>query len=167
MSIQKNIPRATIAYIDGANLHKSITALGWKMNYRFFLRWMTQKYNISTAYIFIGFIASNTDLYTRLQGYGYQLIFKETTFDGAGNVKGNCDADLVLKVAQDFYEGRLEAAVLVTSDGDYSSLAAFLKKSGRLRTILSPSNNCSFLLRKLNVPIAYLDQFREKLSSKG
>ena len=93
-------------------------------------------------------------------------MYKEVTYDGDGKVKGNCDADLVLKVARDYYEGHLAQAILVTSDGDYSSLAAFLKEKNVFRTLLSPSNKCSFLLRKLNIPVVYLDMVREKLVSK-
>src|SRR3989344_3692955 len=119
-----------IAYIDGANLHKSVTALGWKLDYRMFRRWLEQKYFIDSAYLFIGLVPRNKDLYMRLQEYGYVLVYKEITYDGDGKVKGNCDADLVLKVAQDYYESRLTQAILVSSDGDYSGLVGFLKEKG-------------------------------------
>lgn len=157
----------TIAYIDGANLYTSIGALGWKLDYKVFRRWLEQKYRVEAAYLFIGLVPSNKDLYTRLQEYGYILVYKEVTYDGDGKVKGNCDADLVLKVAQDYYEKRLERAVIVSSDGDYSSLVAFLRDSGTFRVLLSPSNSCSFLLRKLNIPIVYMDMLRGKLALQG
>ena len=94
------------------------------------------------------------------------MVYKEITYDGDGKVKGNCDADLVLKVTRDFYEGRFSQALLVASDGDYAGLVAFLREKGKFRTLLSPSNTCSFLLRKLNVPIVYLDQLRGKLARR-
>jgi len=155
-----------IAYIDGANLHKSISALGWKLDYRMFRRWLEQKYGVEAVYIFIGLVPAQRSLYLRLQEYGYVLVYKEVTYDGDGRVKGNCDADLVLKVTQDYYEGRIAQAILVASDGDYSSLVAFLKEKRVFRTLLSPSNNCSFLLRKLNIPIVYLNMLRGKLEKK-
>ena len=155
-----------IAYIDGANLHKGIAGLGWKLDYRVFRRWLEQKYGVQAAYLFIGLIPKSKGLYTHLQESGYILAYKEVTYDGDGKVKGNCDADLVLKVARDYYEGHLAQAILVTSDGDYSSLAAFLKEKNVFRALLSPSNKCSFLLRKLNIPVVYLDMVREKLVSK-
>ena len=154
------------AYIDGANLHKSIGALGWKLDYRVFRRWLEQKYQVNAVYLFLGLVPQNKDLYMRLQEYGYILVYKEITYDGDGKVKGNCDADLVLKVARDYYEGRLGRALLISSDGDYSSLVAFLKEMGVFRALLSPSNHCSFLLRKLNIPIVYLDELRGKLAFK-
>lgn len=158
--------KKTICYIDGANLHKSIGALGWKLDYRVFRRWLEQKYGVDAVYIFIGLVPANKSLYVQLQEYGYILVYKEITYDGDGKVKGNCDADLVLKAAQDFYEGRLTRAILVASDGDYSSLVAFLKERDVFRVLLSPSNNCSFLLRKLNISIVYLNMLRNKLSRK-
>ena len=155
------------AYIDGANLHKGIKSLGWKLDYRVFRRWLEQKYNVKQAYLFIGLVPKHKDLYTFLQKCGYILVYKEVTYDNDGKVKGNCDADLVLNVMRDFYEHDLNEAVLVTSDGDYSSLVTFLKEKRVFRALLAPSNHCSFLLRKLNIPIVYLDNLREKLAIKS
>ncbi len=158
---------ATIAYIDGSNLHKGVASLGWKLDYKVFRRWLEQKYGIAAVYLFIGLIPANKNLYTCLQEYGYILVYKEVTYDGDGKVKGNCDADLVLKATQDYYEGRLGRAVLVAGDGDYSGLVAFLKERGVFQTLLCPNNNCSFLLRKLNIAIVYLNALRGKLELRG
>ena len=155
------------AYIDGANLHKGIKSLGWKLDYRVFRRWLEQKYNIKEVYLFIGLVPKHKDLYTFLQKCGYILVYKEVTYDGDGKVKGNCDADLVLNVMRDFYEHNLNKTVLVTSDGDYSSLVAFLKEKEVFRALLSPSKSCSFLLRKLNIPIVYLNMLKGKLAIRG
>lgn len=54
------------AYIDGANLHKGIKSLGWKLDYRVFRRWLEQKYNITEVYLFIGLVPKHKDLYTFL-----------------------------------------------------------------------------------------------------
>ncbi|MBI2062426.1 MAG: NYN domain-containing protein [Candidatus Yanofskybacteria bacterium] len=145
------------AYIDGANLHKGIADLRWKLDYKRFRVWLKDKYGIETAYLFIGLVLENKDLYTRLQEMGYVLVYKEITYDGSGKVKGNCDADLVLKAVVDFYENKFDKAVLVSNDGDYAGLVKFLKGKEAFRSIISPSNKCSFLLRKLNVPLVYLD----------
>ncbi len=151
-------------YIDGANLHKGVAGLGWKLDYKKFRVWLKDKYSIEKAYLFLGLIPKYKNLYTFLQEAGYTLVFKETTYDTDGKAKGNCDADLVLKTIVDFYEKNSNKVVLVASDGDYSSLVAFLKEKEVFQTLVSPSNNCSFLLRKLNIPIVYLDTQRTKLS---
>ena len=156
-----------IAYIDAANLHKGTKELGWDVDYRRFRVWLKDKYSIETAYLFIGLVPSNKDLYTKLQEAGYVLIYKEVTYDGAGRIKGNCDAELVLKTAVDYYEQRFAEAVIVASDGDYACLVKFLKEKKSFLSLLSPSNKCSYLLRKLNVPIVYLDTKKNKFIDRG
>ena len=151
------------AFIDGANLHKGIEELGWKLDYARFRRWLSEKYRITQAYIFIGFIPNNKDLYNFLRTTGFTLVFKETTCDHAGKIKGNCDADLVLRAAAEYYEKKFDNAVIVASDGDYVGPVNFLKARGVFRSLISPSNKCSFLLRKLNISIVYLDHKRSSL----
>ncbi|MBI2038462.1 MAG: NYN domain-containing protein [Candidatus Nealsonbacteria bacterium] len=151
------------AYIDAANLHKGVGDLGWKLDYRRFRIWLKDKYNIERAYIFIGLVPNNKDLYTSLQEMGYVIVYKEVTYDGMGKVKGNCDADLVLKAVVDCYEKRCEKEIIVASDGDYAGLVKFLKEKNSFLAIISPGNKCSYLLRKLNIPIVYLNTQKEKL----
>src|SRR3989344_8431852 len=134
-----------VAYIDGANLYKGAEQLGWKLDYRRLRIWLREKYGVQQAYLFLGLVPKYKNLYTNLQEKGFTLVFKEITYDGNGKVKGNCDADLVLKVAVDFYEKRLQNAVLVASDGDYASLVDFLKGKNVFRSLISPSNKCSYL----------------------
>ena len=87
------------------------------------------------------------------------MIFKEVIYDGDGKAKGNCDADLVLQATRDAYENKFDAAVIVSSDGDYAGLAKFLKERGKLRIILSPHTKdlCSILLKRTDALIAYLN----------
>lgn len=152
------------AFIDGANLHNGVKELGWNLDYKRFRIWLKDKYSITRAYIFIGLIPKNKELYTFLQEAGFTLIFKEITCDGEGRAKGNCDADLVLKAVVDYYKKQFDKAVIVTSDGDYAGLVNFLKNKGVFYSLISPSNKCSFLLRKLNIPLVYLDTKRNSLS---
>ncbi len=151
------------AYIDGANLHKGIENLRWKLDYMRFRVWLTEKYGVKTAYLFLGLIPKYKELYTYLQEAGFTLIFKEVVYDGDGKPKGNCDADLVLKTVVDYYQERLEKAVIVTSDGDYASLVNFLKEKRAFLSLISPNNKCSYLLRKLNIRIVYLDTQKNKI----
>lgn len=137
--------------------------MGWRLNYRRFRVWLRDKYGVTQAYLFIGLIPKYKDVYTRLQEAGFTLVFKETTYDGEGKAKGNCDADLVLKVVVDYYERHFDKAVLISSDGDYAGLVNFLKEKRVLQALVSPSNHCSFLLRKLNIPIVYLNSQRNNL----
>ncbi len=92
------------AYIDGANLYNGILSQGWKLDYRRFRRWLAEKHGVRHAYLFLGLIPAYAMLYRTLQESGFILVFKEVIYDGNGKPKGNCDADLVLQAAVDFFE---------------------------------------------------------------
>ncbi|MFA6254885.1 MAG: NYN domain-containing protein [Patescibacteria group bacterium] len=156
------------AFIDGANLHKAIKESGWKLDYVKFRVWLFEKYGVKRAYIFIGLIPEYKDLYIYLQKSGFTLIFKEVIYDGSGKPKGNCDADLVLQVVCDAFENNFEKAVIVTSDGDYSSLIKFLLIKNKILTILSPSveEKCSVLLKRTGAKIAYINNQQSILAAR-
>lgn len=154
------------AFIDGANLHGGVKSLGWKLDYKKFRVWLTEKYSVSTAYIFLGLIPKYNDMYTSLQESGFTLAFKEVVYDENGKPKGNCDADLVVKVMQESFDNVFKKAVIVSSDGDYSSLIKFLMSKQKLEVILSPAKakKCSILLKRTSARIAYLDDQKNILS---
>ncbi|MFH1189004.1 MAG: NYN domain-containing protein [bacterium] len=156
------------AYIDGANLNNAMRDLGWKLDYRRFRVWLQEKYSVRRAYLFIGLIPKYNRLYTYLQEAGFTLIFKEVIYDGKGSPKGNCDADLVLQVVKDTYEHNFTKTLLVSSDGDYSSLVSFLIEKDALLGILSPSNEkrCSVLLKRTGAKIFYINDKKNVLRSR-
>ena len=158
-------PLTNNAYIDGANLHKGVEDLGWKLDYKRFRVWLRDKYGVKEAYIFLGLIPKYKDLYTRLQECGFTLVFKEVVYDGTGKAKGNCDADLVLRVTRDAYEKAFTRAVIVSSDGDYAGLVKFLQERSQLEIVLSPAieKRCSILLKRTDAPIAYINSQKKKL----
>ncbi len=158
----------TAAYIDGANLYNGVKNSGWWLDYKKFRIWLSDKYNIQRAYLFLGFISERSDLYERLRVCGYILVFKETVRGFDGQIKGNCDADLVLNVVRDVYEGKCDGVVLVSSDGDYASLVMFLMGKNLLRSVLSPytSKLCSILLKRTNAPISYIEEHKNTLHQK-
>ncbi len=151
------------AFIDAANLHYGSARLGWQLDYRRFRVWLHEKYDVQTAFMFVGYLDSQKELYKNLSLAGFSLVFREEAYGENGKVKGNCDADLVLKIIVDYYEKCFDQAVIVSSDGDYAGTVGFLQKRGAFRTLVSPSNDCSYLLRRLNIPIIYLDSQRKNL----
>lgn len=154
------------AFIDGQNLNLGIKSLVWNLNYARFRRYLAEKYSITTAYYFIGYIPGNQPLYSELQKAGYVLVFKPTIPEGHGNVKGNIDADLVLQAMIDF--PNYDKAMIVTSDGDFYSLVKYLYKKGKLLFVMSPYiKTCSTLLKKgAKEKIVFMDNLREKLEYK-
>lgn len=154
------------AFIDGQNLNLGIQSLGWKLNYWRFRKYLSEKYSITTAYYFIGYVAGNQPLYSELQKAGYVLVFKPTIPDDDGNVKGNIDADLVLQAMIDF--PNYGQAIIVSSDGDFYSLVKHLYQNNKLRFVMSPYvKTCSTLLKKeAKERIVFMDNLRKKLEYK-
>ncbi len=156
------------AYIDGANLHKGIAELGWRLDYKRFRVWLREKYAVDKAYIFLGFVAANTNLYRDLQNWGYTIVLKPTIPDGQGEIKGNCDAEMVLQAVSDMYEQNYEKAVLVSGDGDFACLVRFLEERKRLEVVLSPNHKKASVLLRKAIPnkILFLERFKDRLEYK-
>ena len=153
------------AYIDGANLYKGIESSGWHLDYHRFRVWLSEKYSVKRAYIFLGLIPRYKELYKYLQEAEFVLVFKEVVYNDQGEPKGNCDADLVLQAARDAYENKFDKAVLVSSDGDYASLVKFLLNREKFYIVLSthPKDKCSILLKRTGAKISYINEQRSHL----
>ncbi|MBU4338082.1 NYN domain-containing protein [Patescibacteria group bacterium] len=151
------------AFIDSQNLNMGIKNLGWKLDFKRFRVYLKDKYNISVAYLFIGYVPINQDLYSFLQKAGYVLIFKPTIPDKEGNLKGNIDADLVLQAMIDYND--YEKAMIITSDGDFYSLVKYFYEHNKLLAVISPYvKTCSILLKKsAKEKIVFMDNLRKKL----
>ena len=54
------------AYIDSQNLNLGVQSLGWKLDFKKFWVYLTEKYQVKIAYLFIGYLAENQDLYSSL-----------------------------------------------------------------------------------------------------
>jgi uncharacterized LabA/DUF88 family protein len=152
-------------YIDGNNLYRAATELGYKIDYKKFRGWLRQKYNPNNIYLFIGLIPKRITFYEYLQECGFILVFKQT-ISVRGVVKGNCDAELVLKSVSDFYKGVYEECILLTGDGDFGCLVEFLKEQNVIKTIIAPDDKkCSILLRNKNSEILFLNDHYHKFST--
>jgi len=155
------------AFIDSQNVNLGVQELGWKLDFRKLRIYLKEKYSVKTAYLFIGYLPENKNLYSSLQKYGYLLIFKSVMKDDKGEPKGNVDADLVLQSMIDYNE--YSKAVIVTSDGDFYSLVEYLYKNKKLEIVLSPNKeNCSVLLQKAaREKIWFMDNLRKRLEYIG
>ncbi len=159
------MPKLNI-YIDGNNLYRGAKELGYPIDYKKFRGWLRQKYNPQHIFLFIGLVPSRVSFYEYLQECGFILVFKQTiTVDGV--IKGNCDAELVLKTVSDFYTKAYEQAILITGDGDFGCLVEFLSNNKALHSIIAPDKRrCSFLLRNKNVEIVFLNDQYHKFMKK-
>lgn len=159
------VKRNNYAFIDSQNLNLSIQEQGWKLDFKKFRVYLNDKYGITKAFIFVGYVATNQSLYTALQNYGYIVIFKPTLNLPDGRVKGNIDAELVLHAMIEY--SNFEKAAVITGDGDFYCLIEYLKKQGKLERLLIPNRReYSSLLRKFVSDATFVSDLRGKLEYK-
>jgi len=155
------------AFIDSQNLNLGIRESGWVLDFRKFRVYLKEKYGVTKAFLFIGYIGGNNDLYSYLQDSGYICIFKPTLKYRDGSTKGNCDAELVLQAMIEY--PNFDQAVLVTGDGDFYCLIKFLLEKGKIKNVLIPNRlKFSALLKwKIFRPfLRYLNDLESRLDYK-
>ena len=158
----------TYAFIDSQNLNLGINAAGWKLDFKKFRIYLSNKYKVERAYLFIGQMPGNESLYDFLQDVGYHLIFKPTTqykVDGRVSVKGNVDAELVLYAAAKVFD-RYDKAIIVSGDGDFMCLVEYLDQKNKLAHVLVPNGRYSKLLGNFQKYIFRLDRLKSTLQYK-
>jgi len=126
--------------------------------------WIEEKYGISKAFLFIGYIEGNSDLYKSLQSAGFICIFKPTLKYKDGSTKGNVDAELVLNTMIEYQN--YDKAVIVTGDGDFHCLVKYLIKQNKLEKLLIPNQyRYSALLKRFPSGfISFISDLKNKLS---
>lgn len=155
--------RNNYAFIDSQNINLSIQALGWTLDFRKFRRYLMDKYGVSKAFLFIGYVPENQSLYTNLQKAGYIVIFKPTLSLPSGKVKGNVDAELVLHAMIE-YEN-YDKALIATGDGDFYCFVDYLMKNHKLLYIMIPNKNrYSSLFRKMRRYVVFMNNLKGKLA---
>ncbi|MFA4930947.1 MAG: NYN domain-containing protein [Patescibacteria group bacterium] len=165
------------AFIDSQNLNlgtsknlynknKRQIYSGWKLDFQKFFIYLRDKFRVSKAFLFIGYIEDNQKLYDELKKIGYQLIYKPTTKDALGKPKGNIDAELVLHAAAIEFN-HYHQAVIVSGDGDFRCLYEFLIGKKKLLRIIIPNIHAqSSLLRGFQKYKTFLEYEKEKLKHK-
>lgn len=167
----------TYAFIDSQNLNLGTSKdirkkgkliyKGWKLDFKKFRKYLSDKFRIKKAFLFIGYVKQNERMYRRLKSYGYELIFKPTVKDTRGDQKeGNVDAELVLYSAAIEYPN-YEKAIIVSGDGDFFCLYDFLEKNKKLFRLIIPNKlSESSLLKKFQKYKIFLYREKQKLEFK-
>ena len=125
------------AFIDSQNVNLAIRGLGWKLDWKRFRVYLREKYAVTKAFLFIGYIEGNNQLYIDLQDAGFLCIFKPTLEYKDGTTKGNVDAELVLHAMIEFLN--YDKAVIVTGDGDFYCLVKHWIEHEKLEQVLVPN----------------------------
>ncbi len=154
------------AFIDSQNLNLAIRDQGWTLDFGRFRKYLSDKYGVAKAFLFIGYVPTNQDLYTALQEQGYILIFKPTLILKNGRIKGNVDAELVLHAMVEYQN--YQKAVIVSGDGDFHCLIKYLRGKGKLKKLIIPNRSkFSSLLREfLSYDVDFMNNLKDKLGYK-
>lgn len=154
------------AFIDSQNLNLGVQSLGWKLDFKKFFIYLKDKFKIQKAFLFIGFIDKNQNLYKKLKDFGYTLVFKPTLNSKKEGIKGNIDAELVLHVAKIQYP-YYDKAIIVSGDGDFFCLHEDLEKEKKLFKIIVPSRKGeSSLLKRFRNYKMYVEGMKSKVERK-
>lgn len=170
MTVKKN---TVYAFIDSQNLNlgtskdlyknNQLIYRGWKLDFNKFYKYLSNKFHVSKAILFIGYIKQYEPLYRELKSYGYSIVFKPTITDEHGKQKGNIDAELVLHSAKIEYDS-FDQAVIVSGDGDFYCLHKFLESNGKLLGIVIPNRKSeSSLLNKFQQFKFFLIRDKDKV----
>lgn len=151
------------AFIDSQNLNLSIRELGWTLDFRRFRKYLLDKYHVSKAFLFIGYVEGNNDLYKSLQDAGFICIFKPTLKYKNGLTKGNCDAELVLQAMIEYKN--YGKAIIVTGDGDFYCLVKYLIEQSKIEALIVPNRNKYSALLKFRICRPFL-RFMNELKGK-
>lgn len=177
MAQRKTKPN-TYAFIDSQNLNLGSQRMGWKVDWRKFRKFLLDKYGVTKAFMFIGYMSENEALYEYMYELGFLVVLKPT-LDVTGKsqtedsdthkddkekpqVKGNVDAELVLYAMKEL--PNYDQAIIVSGDGDFFSLAEYLDEQGKLACIMTPNWQYSSLLKPFEKKIIRLDQKRRQLA---
>jgi uncharacterized LabA/DUF88 family protein len=172
------------AFIDSQNLNVGVQKYGWKMDWIKFRKFLEEKYSVTKAFMFIGYVPEFEAMYQQLHEAGYMIVLKPTydmtkpraesegqSAEGESKdkkeedkkpVKGNVDADLVLWTMKEL--PNYDRAVIVSGDGDFYGLVEYLDKQRRLLKILAPNAQYSNLFNKYESYVERLDKFRKELA---
>ncbi|MCL2869673.1 NYN domain-containing protein [Candidatus Saccharibacteria bacterium] len=161
-------PPVTYAFIDSQNLNLGVRSQGWHVDYRRLRLYLKNRYNVQRAFMFIGYVGNNVELYASLVAAGFELIYKPTVaYRASGKLthKGNVDAELVLwasaKVINEY-----DQAIIISADGDFRCLYEYLNEKSKLRLIISPSQRFSHLLSPFKEKVVRISRLRGVLEYK-
>lgn len=141
-----------IAFIDGQNLYLGTKQDGWAVDLFKFKIYLKDKYKVSEAYYFLGYLnEENDELYKEIQKAGFIVTFKEHNEYAITKKKGNVDTDIVFEIMKSLIEDKdFNKIILVSGDGDYKKLVDYLILKDRFEKILFPNIKfASSLYKKL------------------
>jgi uncharacterized LabA/DUF88 family protein len=153
------------AFIDGQNLYLGARESNIDLDYKKLRIYLREKFSVSKAFLFLGYVSENKKLYEYLKDCGFLLSFKKIIIPKQKiKQKGNIDVHLAFYLMKN--KTRFNKSIVVTSDGDFNSLIEHLDRKNKLMGIISPNEDkCSSLLKQsAKGKIFYLEEIKEFIS---
>jgi uncharacterized LabA/DUF88 family protein len=152
----------TYAFIDGQNLYLGIKECGWKLDYKKFFIYLTEKYKVHQAFIYLGYIKKYHNLYNHLANCGFEIIFKKIIHN-KHIVKGNVDVLLTVDAIK--RSAKYTRCIFVSADGDFLPLYNYLTRDkSKSLTILVPNQKkYSQLLLDYKSRLRFMNDLKDKI----
>mgnify|MGYP006094109255 CR=1 FL=1 len=135
-------------FIDGSNLHASIKALDFEIDYKQMLNFFEKQAIVIRAFYYTALLDEKEPTPMRrlvdwLDYNGYTMVTKpakEFIDDGGRKrLKGNMDVELVIDVIE--MVDYLDHIVLFSGDGDFRRLIEFVQRKGKRVTVISTAKS--------------------------
>ena len=143
-----NLNDKVALFIDGSNLHASVKALGFEIDYKKMLNFFKKQAIVIRAFYYTALLdEKETSPMRRLVDWldynGYTMVTKpakEFKDDiGRKRLKGNMDVELVIDVIE--MVDYLDHIVLFSGDGDFRRLIEFVQRKGKRVTVVSTAKS--------------------------
>lgn len=139
----------TFAFVDASNIIYSARDEGWFIDLRKLLGYLEKKYSVSKAFFYYGKDSKNEEkqkFLNKLKKFGYILRVKELKRFG-NKTKANCDVDLTMDVLIEF--PKYSRAIVLSGDGDFAPLLAYLKTKGKVVVVISSPGSTAKEIREV------------------
>ncbi len=152
------------AFIDNENVNVSVQRLWWKIDRSKLRERLKDDFDVEEAYLFMWYLPEYQKMYDFFESIWYKLIFKKMYQSDHIPNKWNIDTDLVLHAMINY--SKYHQAVIVSWDGDFTSLVEHLQSKKKLRCVISPNKKrtSDFLQEATDGRFMFLDGFKKKLS---
>lgn len=127
----------TIVFIDASNIIYGAFAYGWKVDFRKLIAYLNNRFGAKDVRYFAGLDAENKKqiaFYEKLTEFGYKLRLVPVKKFADGRKKADVDSRLTFEIMRDI--SKFTQAVILTGDGDYFWVLAYLLSKKRKKVIL-------------------------------
>jgi uncharacterized LabA/DUF88 family protein len=152
---------STYVFIDAQNLHLGIKDCGWEIDYLKLNIYLKEKYKVSKAFMYLGYIKRYQKLYRYLQNSGFELLFKQVV--QKSNTKGNVDVLLSVDTLRKI--DNYSKAVFISADGDFLPLYDYLTKEKRKEILVLIPNRKKYsrLLLEYKSSLRFMNDLKSKI----